>query len=251
MQDFKAEHELKDPQLQFDRDPNSINFVSSRPETELMSVANIRRGADIKSEAVDFELADVNTKVSSMTVADLDEDTITGADFVSQIICYIMVLLLTLDIKIFAPVVVNFVEIGRRQSLIGQHHDLGSVNARASLLSEFEDPLAENMTTGFVEHEAGFGVIAADEVDEELQKTAEEGDDILSEAESYATAEDSEIVTKMEVEDMMVCTEQPIQETKEMENFYSDREFMTRIDEPDKEDGSDFDVSLRLFILFY
>ncbi len=246
MQDFKAEHELKDPQLQFDRDPNSINFVSSRPETELMSVANIRRGADIKSEAVDFELADVNTKVSSMTVADLDEDTITGADFVSQIICYIMVLLLTLDIKILAPVVVNFVETGRRQSLIGQHHDLGSVNARASLLSEFEDPPAENMnmTTGFVEHEAGFGVIAADE---ELQKTAEEGDDILSEAESYATAEDSEIVTKMEVEDMMVCTEQPIQ----MENFYSDGEFMTRIDEPDKEDGSDFDVSLRLFILFY
>jgi len=47
------------------------------------------------------------------------------------------------------------------------------------------------MTTGFVEHEANFGVLAADEVDEESQKISEEGDDILSDAESYATAEDS------------------------------------------------------------
>ena len=47
-----------------------------------------------------------------------------------------------LNIKIFAPVVVKT----HRQSLIGQHLDLGSVNTR-SLLPGFEDQLAENMTT--------------------------------------------------------------------------------------------------------
>jgi hypothetical protein len=182
VQDSKAEHVLEDPQS-FDRDSKS---VSNRPETELMSVANIWRRADIKSEAVDF--ANVNTKVSSMTVVEIDEDTITGADIVSQIICYVMVMLLMLNIKIFAPVVVNFVET-RRQSLIGHHLDLGSVNTR-SLLSGFEDQLAENTTTGFVDHEPDFGVLAADEVDDESQKISEEGDDSLSDAESYATAED-------------------------------------------------------------
>lgn len=81
----------------------------------------------------------------------------------SQIVCSIMVLLL-----ISAPIVVNFLET-RRQSLIGQHLDLGSVNRR-SHLPGFEDQLAESMTTGFVEHEANFGVLTADEVDEESQK---------------------------------------------------------------------------------
>jgi len=54
-------------------------------------IPNIWRRADIKSEAVDF--ADVNTKVSSMTVVDIDEDTITGTEIVSQIVCSNMVLL--------------------------------------------------------------------------------------------------------------------------------------------------------------
>jgi hypothetical protein len=38
-----------------------------------MVIPNIWRRADIKSEDVDF--ADVNTKISSMTVVDIDEDT--------------------------------------------------------------------------------------------------------------------------------------------------------------------------------
>ena len=90
-----------------------------------------------------------------------------------------------LNIKIFAPVVVDFLET-RRQSLVGQHLELGSVNTRR-LLPGFEDQLAENMTTGFVERKAKFRV---HEVDEESQKTSEGDDDSLSDAESYATAED-------------------------------------------------------------